>query len=443
MIFKRKLYDQLLDWKRKSNGKTAVLVEGARRVGKSTTVEAFAKAEYESYILIDFSSASKHIIDLFDDISDLNYLFLQLQLQYDVQLIKRKSVIVFDEVQFCPRARQAIKHLVADGRFDYIETGSLISIKKNVANILIPSEEVKIEMFPMDFEEFCWTQNNTSLVPLLKTAFDKKQKLGDATHRKIMRDFRLYMLVGGMPQAVEVYLEANNFQAVDEKKREIICLYEEDFHKISPSGALSRLFDAIPSQLAKKASRYQVSSVLAGRQAADIPEELAKLQASKTVLCAYHTDDPNAGLSASIDLNKFKLYLTDTGLFITLMFKDAKFTENVIYDKLLSDKLPVNLGSVYENIVAQTLASNGRKLFYHAWPNSRTKRSYEIDFILTNGKKIQPIEVKSSSYKTHASLDAFCEKFSSRIDERYLIFTKDQLKEGALRCLPTYMAQFL
>ena len=442
-MFKRKLYDQLLDWKETSKGKTAVLVEGPRRVGKSTTVEEFAKQEYSSHIIIDFSTAPKHIVELFNDISDFNYLFLQLQLQFDVELQKRKSVIVFDEVQFCPPARQAIKHLVADGRFDYIETGSLISIRKNVANILIPSEEVKIEMFPMDFEEFCWAQNNTSLTPLLKQAFDEKTQLGDAVNRKIMRDFRLYMLVGGMPQAVQSYIETNNFQAVDNVKREIIALYEEDFHKISPSGVLSRLFDAIPSQLSTQASRYQISSVFSGRKASEFVEELAELQASKTVLCAFHTNDPNVGMHGSINLNKFKLYLADTGLFVTLMFKDSKFTDNVVYDKLLADKLPVNLGSVYENIVAQTLVSNGHKLFYHTWLNPKTKHNYEIDFLLSESKKICPIEVKSSRYKTHPSLDAFAKKYSSRIGQQYLIYTKDRSKDGAITCLPTYMSQFL
>ena len=442
-MFKRKLYNQLLDWKKSSKGKTAVLVEGPRRVGKSTTVEAFAKQEYKSHIIIDFSATPKHIAQLFDDISDLNYLFLQLQLQFNVQLHNRNSVIVFDEVQFCPPARQAIKHLVADGRFDYIETGSLISIRKNVANILIPSEEVKIEMFPMDFEEFCWAQNNTSLNPLLKQTFNEKKQLGNAINRKIMRDFRLYMLVGGMPQAVESYIETNNFQAVDEVKRAIIALYEEDFHKISPSGALSRLFDAIPGQLATKASRYQVSSVFSGRKASEFVEELAELQASKTVLCAFCASDPNVGMHGSVNLNKFKLYLADTGLFVTLMFKDSKFTENVVYDKLLADKLPVNLGSVYENIVAQTLATNGHKLFYYTWPNAKTRRNYEIDFLLSSAKKICPIEVKSSNYKTHSSLDAFVKKFSSRIAEQYLVYTKDRCKDGAVTCLPTYMTQFL
>ena len=279
-MFKRKLYDQLLNWKESSKGKTAVLIEGPRRVGKSTIVEAFARKEYKSHIIVDFSAAPKHIVELFNDISDLNYLFLQLQLQFDVQLKERNSVIVFDEVQFCPRARQAIKHLVADGRFDYIETGSLISIRKNVENILIPSEEEKIEMFPMDFEEFCWAQGNTSLTPLLKQASDEGKRLGDDINRKIMRDFRLYMLVGGMPQAVDSYIKTNNLRKVDDVKRGIITLYEEDFHKISPSGALSRLFDAIPGQLSTKASRYQVSSVFSGRKASDIVEELAELQAS-------------------------------------------------------------------------------------------------------------------------------------------------------------------
>ncbi len=442
-MFKRKLYDQLLSWKKDSNGKTAILIEGPRRVGKSTVVEAFAKEEYRSHLIIDFSTAPSHIVELFDDISDLNYLFLQLQLQFNVQLISRNSVIVFDEVQFCPKARQAIKHLVADGRFDYIETGSLISIRKNVENILIPSEEIKIEMFPMDFEEFCWAQGNASLIPLLKQSYGEKLRLGDDINRKIMRDFRLYMLVGGMPQAVDSYIKTNNFRKVDDVKRGIISLYKDDFRKINPRGALSRLFDAIPSQLSTKASRYQVSSVFSGRQASDIAEELAELQASKTVLLALHANDPNVGMSASVDLSKFKLYLADTGLFVTLMFKDSKFTDNIIYDKLLADKLPVNLGSVYENVVAQTFAANGHKLFYYTWPNAKMKRNYEIDFLLSKNKKICPIEVKSSKYKTHSSLDAFAEKYSSRIGEQYLIYTKDRHKHGPVTCLPTYMAQFL
>lgn len=442
-MFKRKIYSKLLAWKRDSEGKTALLVEGARRVGKSTVVEEFAKNEYRSYILVDFSQAPRDVHRLFDDVSDLNYLFLQLQLRYQVQLYERESLIILDEVQLCPRARQAIKALVADGRYDYIETGSLISIRRNTKDILIPSEEQKVQMRPMDFEEFRWACGDESTIPLLQSAFAAGTGLGDELNRKLMRDFRLYMLVGGMPQAVDSYLITNNLRAVDDVKRTIISLYEEDFHKISPSGALSMLFDAIPAQLANKSSRYHVSSVLANRQASDILEELAELRESKTVLVAYHANDPNVGMSSSIDLEKFKLYLADTGLFVTLMFKDADFTQNVVYEKLLADKLPVNLGMVYENVVAQELTAQGHGLFYHTWRKEGSTHNYEIDFILSEGKKICPVEVKASRYKTHVSLDNFCEKFSSRVGRQFLVYTKDMRSDGAVTCVPTYMARFL
>lgn len=442
-MFKRKIYNDLLAWKANYAGKTALLVEGARRIGKSTVVEAFARKEYRTYILIDFAEASPDVRRLFEDVSDLNYLFLQLQLYYATRLFERESLIVFDEVQLCPRARQAIKQLVKDGRYDYIETGSLISIRKNTADILIPSEERRIQMRPMDFEEFCWARGDDGTVSLLEQAFLSRTSLGEQLNRKLMRDFRLYMLVGGMPQAVSAYLEANNLQVVDEVKRTIIDLYEEDFYKISPSGMLSMLFDAIPAQLAKKASRYQVSSVLANKSASDILEQISELRESKTVLVAYHADDPNVGMSSSIDLEKFKLYLADTGLFVTLAFKDAAFTENDIYEKLLADKLPVNLGAVYENVVAQELVACGHGLFYHTWEKEGAKRNYEIDFIVSDGKKVCPIEVKSSRYKTHASLDAFGQKYSSRIGTQYLVYTKDLQRDGAVTCIPTYMARFL
>lgn len=442
-MFRRKVYDDLLAWKSASDGKTALLVEGARRVGKSTIVEEFARNEYRSYILIDFLDASPATRELFDDISDLGYLFLQLQLQYGVRLYERESLIVFDEVQLCPRARQAIKKLVADGRYDYVETGSLVSIRKNTAGILIPSEERKLQMRPMDYEEFCWAQGDESTVPLLEQAFLARRPLGDQTIRGLMRNFRLYMLVGGMPQAVEAYLQSNNLAVVDQVKRDIIALYDDDFYKISPSGTLSRLFNAIPAQLAKKSSRYHVSSVLANRSAADILEEVSELAASKAVLVAYHADDPNVGMSATIDLEKFKLYLGDTGLFVTLMFGDADFTDNVVYEKLLADKLPVNLGSVYENVMAQQLTMMGEGLFYHTWPKPGANRNYEIDFIVSRGKKICPIEVKSSRYRKHASLDDFAKKYASRIGEQYLVHTKDLRKDDPIMCLPTVMAQFV
>lgn len=442
-MFRRKIYDKLLEWKTESDGRTALLIEGARRVGKSTVVEEFAKNEYESYILIDFSRASKAVKELFEDISDLDYLFLQLQLQYKVDLHERRSLIIFDEVQQCPLARQAIKALVADHRYDYVETGSLISIKRNVKDILIPSEERKISMYPMDHEEFLWAVGDLTTIPLLKKVFDSGKPVGVQIHRKLMRDFRLYMLVGGMPQAVNEYIETNNFRKVDQIKRDILNLYEDDFKKIDPTGKLSSLFDAIPAQLNKNASRYQVSSVLNGERAENILESIAELKDSKTVLVSYRANDPNAGMSNNKDLGKFKLFLSDTGLFTTLMFKDRDFTENIIYEKLLNDKLSANLGYLYENAVAQILTANGDALFYHTFMNESTRRNYEIDFILARKNKVCPIEVKSSGYKTHASLDAFSRKFSDRILDKYLIYTKDFAKDEDIFCLPIYLVQFL
>ena len=442
-MFRRKIYDKLLEWKTESDGRTALLIEGARRVGKSTVVEEFAKNEYESYILIDFSRASKAVKELFEDISDLDYLFLQLQLQYKVDLHERRSLIIFDEVQQCTLARQAIKALVADHRYDYVETGSLISIKRNVKDILIPSEERKISMYPMDHEEFLWAVGDTTTIPLLKKVFDSGKPVGAQIHRKLMRDFRLYMLVGGMPQAVNEYIETNNFRKVDQIKRDILNLYEDDFKKIDPTGKLSSLFDAIPAQLNKNASRYQVSSVLNGERAENILESIAELKDSKTVLVSYYANDPNAGMSNNKDLGKFKLFLSDTGLFTTLMFKDRDFTENIIYEKLLNDKLSANLGYLYENAVAQILTANGDALFYHTFMNESTRRNYEIDFILARKNKVCPIEVKSSGYKTHASLDAFSRKFSDRILDKYLIYTKDFAKDEDIFCLPIYLVQFL
>ena len=442
-MFKRKIYSKMQEWKKDSNGKTALLIEGARRIGKSTVVEEFAKNEYDSYILIDFSRASKETKELFEDVSDLNFLFLQLQLQFKVDLQERESVIIFDEVQLCPAARQAIKALVADRRYDYIETGSLISINKNVKDILIPSEERKIGMYPMDYEEFLWAIGDTLTFSLLNKCFDMKQGLGEAINRKQLRQFRLYMLVGGMPQAVSTYIETNNFRKVDEIKRDILNLYESDFAKIDPTGRLAMLFDAIPAQLNKNAARYQTSSVLNGERQDKILELIAELKDSKTVLVAYNTNDPDAGMANTKDLSRFKLFLNDTGLFVTLMFKDKNFTENEIYQKLLNDKLSVNLGYLYENIVAQCLAANGNELFYHTIMNQKSKHNYEIDFILARKNKIIPIEIKSSGYKTHKSLDVFTEKYSGRILKRYLVYTKDLSKDQDIFCIPVYMAPFL
>lgn len=443
-MFKRKIYDTLLKWKKESDGQTAAMIEGARRIGKSTVAEEFAKKEYESYILIDFSIASKATKDLFEDISDLNYLFLQLQLQYKVDLKERKSVIIFDEVQKCPLARQAIKHLVKDHRYDYIETGSLISIKKNVKDIVIPSEERKIHMYPMDYEEFLWAIGDNTSYSVVKKFFETGKPLGQQTNRKLLRDFRLYMLVGGMPQAVEAYRNTNNFKKVDAIKRDILNLYEEDFVKIDSTGRASMLFDAIPAQLNKNTCRYQVSHVLnRDVRANELLQLIAEMKDSGTVLVSYHANDPNVGMSATIDLAKFKMYICDTGLFTTLMFKDRDFTENEIYEKLLGDKLSANLGYLYENVVAQILTATGNELFYHTFMNPTSRHNYEVDFLITRKNKICPLEVKSSGYKKHASLDYFCEKYAGRILKKYLVYTKDYAKDQDVICLPVYMLPFI
>lgn len=443
ICFKRKLYAAMLKWKQERNGATALLIQGARRVGKSTIAEEFARNEYTSYILIDFSKVSKAVADLFDDVSDLNYLFLRLQFIFNVQLHERSSVIVFDEVQLQPKARQAIKHLVKDRRYDYIETGSLISVRSKSRDILIPSEETKINLYPMDFEEFRWALGDDATIPLLRAAFEKKMSLGDAVHRKLMRDFRLYMLVGGMPQAVVAYIETNNFTEVDTVKRDIIALYEEDFGKIDSSGRAKALYDAIPAQLSRNASRYKVSTAIPDDKKDRIMSVIAEVEDSMTVNIAYHVDDPNIGLALTRNEDYFKMYASDTGLFVTLAFKDKDITENVIYEKLLNDKLSANLGYVYENMIAQMLRASGKDLYYHTIPYAEGKKYYEVDFLISDRHKIAPIEVKSSGYKSHKSLDEFSAKYSDRIMNRYVIYTKDYKRENGVEYLPVYMTMFI
>ncbi len=443
MIFKRKLYEKMLQWKSERNGSTALLIKGARRVGKSTLALEFAKNEYENYLCIDFIEAPQVVRDLFADISDLDKIFFWLQYHYNVKLVERKSVIIFDEVQNCPLARQAIRKLVNDGRYDYIETGSLISIRKNIQNIRIPSEETRLTLYPLDYEEFRWALGDSVTIPMMKEAFSRKMSMGDAIVRQMMRDFRLYMLVGGMPQAVETYLSTNNLELVDEKKREILELYADDFHKIDPTGRATRIFHSIPGQLGKNASRYNISSVLENNRQSRVEELLQDMEDSQVVLMSYHSNDPNVGMSLFADSNKFKMFLNDTGLFVTLAFKDKSATENLIYNKLLNDKLSADLGYVYENIVAQMLKAAGNELFYHTWPTESGKHNYEIDFLLSRGNKICPIEVKSSGYKKHSSLDAFYNKFSDRISSRYLVYTKDFRCEGDILMVPVFMTMFL
>ncbi len=439
-IFKRKLYRRLLQWKQEEDGHTAILIEGARRVGKSTIAEEFGKNEYESYIVIDFSKASSKIQDLFEDISNLDYLFFQLQFEYKVSLIPRKSLIIFDEVQFNPKARQAIKHLVDDHRYDYIETGSLISINKNVKGILIPSEEEHITMNPMDFEEFLWALGDDATPGLLRMAISSGIPLGNA-HRNLMRTFRLYMLVGGMPKAVSEYIDTNDLLRVDKIKRGIINLYLADLKKIDDSGRLSRIFEDVPAQLNRKLSRYMLHPVIGDTDERKADTLVSELAASMTVNMCYHTADPANGLAMDFDKDYFKIYLVDTGLFITLAFWDRDAAENEIYSKLLSDKLAANLGYVYENVTAQILTSAGRKLFYYSF-SAENRHLHEIDFLISKGSKISPIEVKSSGYKTHKSLDLFLQKYSSKTKDPVVVYTKDYHKEGGVTYLPIYMLPF-
>lgn len=441
--FKRKIYSEMLHWKETSNGRRALMIKGARRVGKSTIVKDFAQSEYKSYVLIDFGNTSTRIKALFDDISDLDFFFFQLQVLTKVTLHSRNSVIVFDEVQLFPQARQAIKYLVADGRYDYIETGSLIGIRKYNEGIIIPSEETQLSMFPMDYEEFRWALGDEVSVPMLRSCFEHHKAVGESVCRQTLRDFRLYMMIGGMPQAVNEYLETNNMAQVDEMKRTILSLYEEDLRKIDATGRASMLFTNIPGQLSHGGSRYQISSIIEGQRAQDILPVIEDMKASMMVNIAYHCDDPHVGMSLTKNLERFKLYMNDTGLFVTLCFRDKKAIDNVIYEKLLADKLDANLGYLYENIIAQILRAGGHDLYYYTFPSETSNRNYEIDFMLSQGSKVAPIEVKSSGYNTHTSIDRFIQKYSGRVSEKYLIYTKDYRKDKDITLLPVFYAQFL
>ena len=442
-VFARKIYREILEWKENRSDKYALLVKGARRVGKSTIVEEFAKKEFKSYIMIDFAHVSKDIKDLFEDTYDLDFFFLQLQQLSGTKLYEKESVIIFDEVQLLPKARQAIKYLVADGRYKYIETGSLLSIKKNTKDILIPSEEHKISMYPMDFEEFLWAIGDEVSIETIRTLLEKKRPAGNAIHRNLMRIFRLYMLIGGMPQAVETYLEKNNLQEVDEIKREIVDLYEEDFTKIDASGLAGDIYDAIPANLSSNASRYILSNAREGTRSERVLDLLPDILSSYTVNIAYHANNPAVGMALEKDVGRYKLFTSDVGLFVTLAFRDKNYIENIIYNKLLSDKLDANLGYVYENAVAQMLVAKGNNLFYYTMGNNSSNHLYEIDFLISTGNKICPIEVKSGNYRCHKSLDQFCEKFRSRIGNKYLVHTKDYKWENGINYIPVYMLPFL
>lgn len=441
-MFRRKAFEKLKYWKDNKAPKYSVLLEGARRVGKTTIAEEFARREYKSYIKIDFANIPRNVLDAFDDIADLDIFFLRLQTATGTTLYRRESVIIFDEIQLMPKVRQAIKYLVADGRYDYIETGSLISIKKNVRDIVLPSEEMKIQIYPMDYEEFMWATGNDSYNSL-RELFKKGRPVGNSLNRKLMRDFRLFMAVGGMPQAVEAYVEGNNFTAIDEVKREIINLYKDDFFKIDNTGLLGRMYDSVPTQLATDKRSYVISAATGKKKIDKDLERLHDLLDSKTVLPCYNVLNPSIALSQTRDNETFKLYLADTGLFTTMIFNSSGETDENIYTKLLGDSLPADLGYLYENAVAQVIAGSDRALYYHTWEKENSSHYYEVDFLLSSKTKIVPIEVKSSGIGKHESITAFQKKYSKQVINQVLLSQKDVGNDEMLKLYPVYMLPFI
>ena len=441
-MFKRKAFEKLKYWKEKKAPKYAVLLEGARRVGKSTIAEEFAKQEYKSYIKIDFANVRKEILDVFEDIAEPDIFFLRLQTATGITLYKRESVIIFDEIQLMPKVRQAIKYLVADGRYDYIETGSLISIKKNVKDIVIPSEEIKIQVYPMDYEEFMWATGNETY-QVLKELYKRGKAVGNSLNRKLMRDFRVYMAVGGMPQAVAAYVEGKNFTEIDEVKREIINLYKDDFFKIDGTGLIGRMYESVPTQLATDKRSYVISAATGKKKVDKDIERLYNMLDSKTVLPCYNVLNPSVTLSQTMDNQTFKLYLADTGLFTTMIFSSSGETDENIYTKLLSDSLQADLGYLYENAVAQVINAAERPLYYHTWRKDNVTRYFEIDFLVASKTKIVPIEVKSSGLGMHKSITEFQRKYSKNTAAPILLSQKDVGQVETLKLYPIYMLPYI
>jgi predicted AAA+ superfamily ATPase len=449
MYFRRKIYGRLLEWKETSKGKSAVLIEGARRVGKSTIAEEFARKEYDDYILLDFALESKDMRQNFEDnIGDLDTFFRNLFIIKGKDLPRRRAVIIFDEVQLFPLARQAIKYLVADGRYDYIETGSLISIKKNVQNILIPSEEEKLKMYPMDFEEFLWAKGNTAVMPAIKTAFESRKPLGNAAHRKIMQIFREYIAVGGMPQAVLAYVNGESYASIDRVKQGILSLYEDDLRKYDDEERekASLVFKTIPKQLSDHEMHFTFSEINTNARYVNYVESVEFVAESMMGNRCANVTMPDVLLELYSDKSNFKLYMGDTGLLVSQLIREGEETED-IYRALIYDKLSSNLGMIFENIVAQMLKAGGRELFFHEYKyvpeGTETEKKYEIDFLIVKNKKICPIEVKSSGYTSHKSFDYFIDKYPIKVQERYIIYTKDLKFTDGITYIPAYMTGLL
>jgi len=441
MVFKRKIYSKLLDWKESWANERALIIQGARRVGKSTIVEEFAKNEYKSYILIDFQRDLKKVEELFKtDLTDLDSFFRNLSLLYGKKLYTGNSLIIFDEVQLFPTARQSIKQLVADGRYHFVETGSLITLKQNVQKIFIPSEERSIDMYPMDFEEFLWAMGKGDVVELLKESFENVKSLGDTVHREMMKLFRTYLVIGGMPQAINELLKSNDYSRVDEVKQDIINLYENDLKKLDSEYKLSTslILDAIPSQLSSNNKLFKITTLGKNARMERVYNSFKSIEDSKIVNISYNATDPTIGLNRTKDYSKQKIFINDTGLLVTQIFRDSnEKMEESIYKQLIYDKISVNMGMVLENAVAQMLKAQGHELYFHNFDR------YKIDFLITAGKKLIPIGVKSSSYASHKSIDEFNKKYSDRVKTNYIIYSKDLKREENITYIPFYMTMFL
>jgi len=449
---KRKITEKMLTWKTVDAGRTALLIDGARRVGKSYAAEEFAKANYRSYILIDFNEAGPEIIDLFNhNLRDLDSLFMYLSAAYQTELFERESLIIFDEVQLCPRARAAIKFLVADGRYDYMETGSLMSIRKNVKDILIPSEERHVKMYPMDFEEFLWAKNEEQLWLLIQTCFKNSKPLGQALHRRAMTLFREYLIVGGMPQAVDEYIRTNNFNSVDAIKRNILELYRADIskHAHGYERKVESIFDNIPSQLSKHEKKFTLASLGKGARYRDYESAFLWLDDSMITNICYNSTEPSIGLKLNRDNSSFKMYMGDTGLLISHAFDENGLVSEEIYKKLLFGKLEVNEGMVFENVVAQMLAANGHSLYFYS-NSSRTDREsrMEIDFLIsksktTNKHNISPLEVKAGKNYTLSSINKFRRKYTEHLHTAFVLHTADLNEKDGIVYLPVYMTPLI
>ena len=455
---KRKIYQQLLDWKHDRRGEVALLIEGARRIGKSYIVEEFAKNEYDSYLLIDFSRVNPKVIEFFNlYLDDLDMLFTSLELYGKKKLIPRKnptdeasSLIIFDEIQFCPRARSAIKHLVADHRFDYIETGSLISIKKNVKDIMLPSEEHAIEMYPMDFEEFLWAMGDEMMMPFIKMQFEKRKPMG-AFHRKALDYFRQYMIVGGMPQAVQTYVDTRDFDKVDERKRDILSIYRNDIRKYADNQEtkVAAIFEELPGQLQKHEKKFRLADLQSHARMRDYSEAFFWLSDAKIINCCYNSTEPSIGLKLNEERTTLKCYMGDTGLLISHAFDERGIVTSELYQKLMFDKLEVNEGMLVENIVAQMLRAAGHKLyFFSKYSAKEADERMEIDFLIakptiTSRHNISPIEVKSGSHYTITSLKKCIKKYDKQLATPYVLHDKDLKVEDGIMYLPLYMTPLL